>query len=156
MNGSATWQLDRGDVELGERLGSGHFGDVFRGKLARTGEAVAVKTCRDTATDSARFLDEADILKDLDHPNVVRVVGVVEAEPACIVLELCAGGDLSTHLREHASLDTTQVTAIAPSSARAHACACLVVVGGGSGGGGGVCVRACVHVCVFVCVQVGP
>ena len=57
--GATPWQLARGDVELGAKLGSGNFGDVFRGTLAETGLAVAVKTCRDTARDPARFLDEA-------------------------------------------------------------------------------------------------
>lgn len=43
--------------------------------------------------------NEIDILRRLDHPNIVRAYDTFEdAKQLCIVMELCSGGDLSTRL----------------------------------------------------------
>merc|ERR1712183_625949 len=75
------------------------------GTFKRTNEKVAVKTCKDTVPDPARFLEEAEILKDYDHPNIVRLVGIVQTKPIYIILELCTGGELLGYLRKHQGLD---------------------------------------------------
>ena len=76
------------------------FGDVVMGTMRATGVKVAVKTCKDTVPDPARFLEEAECLKDYDHPNIVKLVGVVSSKPIYIVLELCTGGELLDFLRK--------------------------------------------------------
>lgn len=102
-DGSNPWRLTHRDIELGKKLGNGNFGEVFRGKMTKTGQNVAVKTCKDTVPDPARFLEEADVLKEYIHPNIVQLIGVVETKPIYIVLEICTGGDLLVYLRKHAS-----------------------------------------------------
>ena len=84
-------ELRHDQVQLGKKLGKGNFGDVCLGTLVETRQKVAVKTCRDTVTDTSRFLEEADTLRDYDHPNIVRLIGVVSTDPIYIVLELCGG-----------------------------------------------------------------
>jgi len=101
-DGSKPRRLTHRDVEIGKKLGNGNFGEVFRGKM-KDGRAVAVKTCKDTVPDPARFFEEANVLKEHQHPNIVQLVGVVETKPISIVLELCLGGDLLKYLRKHAS-----------------------------------------------------
>ncbi|XP_033105749.1 tyrosine-protein kinase Fer-like isoform X2 [Anneissia japonica] len=90
------------DIELGDKLGAGHFGDVVRGVLKKNGFPVAVKTCKETVdADSRRkFLMEAKILKQYDHQNIVKLIGVcTDRHPIYIVMELVSGGDLLSYLR---------------------------------------------------------
>ncbi|XP_015265874.1 PREDICTED: tyrosine-protein kinase Fes/Fps [Gekko japonicus] len=96
------WVLDHEEVLLGERIGQGHFGEVFSGRLLCDNTLVAVKTCRETLPPElkARFLQEARILKQYDHPNIVRLIGVcTQKHPIYIVMELVQGGDFLSFLR---------------------------------------------------------
>jgi tyrosine-protein kinase Fer len=72
----------------------GNFGDVYKAKLKTSGLDVAVKTCRVTLPDDHRrkFLQEGRILKQYDHPNIVKLVGIcVQKQPIMIVMELVPG-----------------------------------------------------------------
>ena len=40
------WELDRSDLELLEKLGSGQYGDVYKAKLAKSKRTAAVKTLK--------------------------------------------------------------------------------------------------------------
>uniref|UniRef100_A0ACB8E4J7 Uncharacterized protein n=2 Tax=Sphaerodactylus townsendi TaxID=933632 RepID=A0ACB8E4J7_9SAUR len=96
------WVLDHEEVLLGERIGQGHFGEVFSGRLLCDNRPVAVKTCRETLPPElkAKFLQEARILKQYDHPNIVRLIGVcTQKHPIYIVMELVQGGDFLSFLR---------------------------------------------------------
>lgn len=51
-----------------------------------------------------KFLQEGRILKQYDHPNVVKLVGIcVQKQPIMIVMELVPGGSLLTFLRNNAA-----------------------------------------------------
>ncbi|KAM6426161.1 tyrosine-protein kinase Fes/Fps isoform 3-T3 [Liasis olivaceus] len=96
------WVLDHEDILLGERIGQGNFGEVFSGFLRCSNTPVAVKSCRETLPNElkARFLQEAGILKQYSHPNIVRLIGVcTQKQPIYIVMELVKGGDFLTFLR---------------------------------------------------------
>jgi len=95
--------MNHRDVKLGKKLGNGNFGEVMLGTIVATGETVAIKTCKDTVPDPKRFLEEADTLTDYDHPNIVKLIGVVSTKPIMIILELCKD-ELLAHLRKHGSL----------------------------------------------------
>jgi serine/threonine protein kinase len=82
-------------------LGDGNFGEVFLGELTSNGRKVAIKTCKDTVPDPARFLEEADVLKEYQHPNIVELIGVVSTNPFMIILELAEGGELLSYLRQN-------------------------------------------------------
>lgn len=64
-----------------ELLGSGQFGQVNKGIWDKPGGAqeVAIKTLKEGAMeeDKVRFLQEAAISGQFQHPNVVRLQGVV-------------------------------------------------------------------------------
>ena len=85
-----------------EELGSGEFGVVTRGLLSSaTGDVeVAVKTLNINASvkDKLRFLQEAAIMCQFDHQNVIKLHGVVTETPAMIVLEYVSRGDLREFL----------------------------------------------------------
>jgi serine/threonine-protein kinase len=69
-----------GPFAIEKELGSGAMGTVYRAVFTKTGQKVAVKvmapglgTTNDNAL--ARFEREVEILKQLKHPNVVRLFG---------------------------------------------------------------------------------
>jgi eukaryotic-like serine/threonine-protein kinase len=70
-----------GPFAIDKELGAGAMGAVFRGRYVKTGQVVAVKVMAPGLGDSnpnavARFEREASILKQLSHPNIVRLFGV--------------------------------------------------------------------------------
>ncbi|KAM8784036.1 tyrosine-protein kinase Fes/Fps isoform 3-T3 [Rhynchonycteris naso] len=96
------WALNHEDLVLGEQIGRGNFGEVFSGRLRVDNTLVAVKSCRETLPPDlkAKFLQEARILKQYSHPNIVRLIGVcTQKQPIYIVMELVQGGDFLTFLR---------------------------------------------------------
>ncbi|XP_003244865.1 tyrosine-protein kinase Fer isoform X3 [Acyrthosiphon pisum] len=98
------WELNNDDVLLLEKIGRGNFGDVYKARLRSTNKEAAVKTCRVTVPDEhkKKFLQEGRILKQYDHPNVVKLIGIcVQKQPIMIVMELVAGGSLLSYLRNN-------------------------------------------------------
>ncbi|XP_071030222.1 tyrosine-protein kinase Fer-like isoform X1 [Oncorhynchus clarkii lewisi] len=96
------WILNHEDVTLGELLGKGNFGEVFKGTL-RDKTPVAVKTCKEDLPQELKikFLSEARILKQYDHANIVKLIGVcTQRQPIYIVMELVSGGDFLSFLRK--------------------------------------------------------
>ncbi|XP_022701492.1 tyrosine-protein kinase Fer-like isoform X3 [Varroa jacobsoni] len=96
------WELNNDDVQLIEKIGRGNFGDVYRAVLHPSRLNVAVKTCRVNLPEEQKkkFLSEGRILKQYDHPNIVRFIGIcVQKQPIMIVMELVPGGSLLNYLR---------------------------------------------------------
>ncbi|XP_053152718.1 tyrosine-protein kinase Fer isoform X2 [Hemicordylus capensis] len=96
------WILKHEDVTLGELLGKGNFGEVYKGTL-KDKTPVAVKTCKEDLPQELKikFLSEARILKQYDHPNIVKLIGVcTQRQPIYIVMELVPGGDFLSYLRK--------------------------------------------------------
>uniref|UniRef100_A0AAQ5XMY5 receptor protein-tyrosine kinase n=1 Tax=Amphiprion ocellaris TaxID=80972 RepID=A0AAQ5XMY5_AMPOC len=69
-------------LSVGKILGEGEFGSVVEGHLRRpdgTSEKVAVKTMKldsFSQREIEEFLNEAACMKDFNHPNVIRLLGV--------------------------------------------------------------------------------
>lgn len=86
------------DYQLGDCLGKGAFGSVFRALNMGTGETVAVKQVKlaDLPKSDLRVMTlEIDLLKNLDHPNIVKYRGFVKStESLNIILEYCENGSL--------------------------------------------------------------
>lgn len=86
------------DYQLGDCLGKGAFGSVYRALNWGTGETVAVKQIKlaDLPKSELRVIMlEIDLLKNLDHPNIVKYNGFVKTpETLNIVLEYCENGSL--------------------------------------------------------------
>ncbi|XP_062941405.1 tyrosine-protein kinase Fer isoform X2 [Cynocephalus volans] len=96
------WILSHEDVTLGELLGKGNFGEVYKGTL-KDKTSVAVKTCKEDLPQELKikFLQEAKILKQYDHPNIVKLIGVcTQRQPVYIIMELVPGGDFLSFLRK--------------------------------------------------------
>ncbi|TMS21065.1 ALK tyrosine kinase receptor, partial [Larimichthys crocea] len=101
-------EVPRRNISLTRGLGHGAFGEVYEGlAVGIPGEPsplqVAVKTLPEVCSeqDELDFLMEALIISKFSHQNIVRCIGVsLQAMPRFILLELMAGGDLKSFLRE--------------------------------------------------------
>ncbi|KAK4896572.1 Protein kinase of the Mitotic Exit Network [Elasticomyces elasticus] len=89
------------DFQLGDILGRGAFGSVYRALNWSTGETVAIKQIslshlqQTSATHLPALMQEIDLLKNLNHPNIVKYHGFVKStENLYIILEYCENGSL--------------------------------------------------------------
>ncbi|KAK5105826.1 hypothetical protein LTR62_002106 [Meristemomyces frigidus] len=86
------------DYQLGDCLGRGAFGSVYRALNWSTGETVAIKqvsTHNLAPPDLTSIMLEIDLLKNLNHPNIVKYHGFVKSpENLYIILEYCENGSL--------------------------------------------------------------
>lgn len=91
--------------ELLERIGGGATADVHRAEsLDHPGQIVAIKRLRtDAGLDAlARVRREADALRAVRHPSVVRLLDVVPDGPGiALVLPFVPGGSLADRIARH-------------------------------------------------------
>ena len=84
---------------------SGEFGEVCKGKLhlpTKTEQDVAIKTLKSGYSTQQKldFLGEASIMGQFDHPNVIRLEGVVtKSRPLMIITEYMENRSLDAYLR---------------------------------------------------------
>ncbi len=105
-------------IRVTEFLAKGGMGDVYAGYDETLGRRVALKAMRSerrlSAEAKARFLREARILSQLDHPRICRIHDLVEdkdQDEDVLVLELIQGKSLRERIRE--GLDPEQRMTIA-------------------------------------------
>ncbi|GEQ70206.1 hypothetical protein JCM33374_g3882 [Metschnikowia sp. JCM 33374] len=86
------------NYEFMEKLGEGAFSIVYKARHKRNGTLVAIKVLRKyqmDATQKQAVLKEVIIMRQLDHPNVVKFIEFVETELYFhIVQELIVGGEV--------------------------------------------------------------
>ncbi|KAG0263128.1 hypothetical protein BG011_009230 [Mortierella polycephala] len=94
----ATGPMRVGNILLGNCIGKGAFGSVWRGLNLDTATTVAVKQINLSDIPSAELANimmEIDLLKKLNHPNIVKYFGFEKtSECLNIILELCENGSL--------------------------------------------------------------
>ncbi|XP_051123965.1 cell division control protein 2 homolog isoform X3 [Andrographis paniculata] len=90
--------------EIGQWIGDGSFGDVFKAYDTKTRENVAIKIIqfqhRDTGLPS-EVLREISVLMELDHANVVRLLDVELANFGCCLVFESMDYDLSGFMEAH-------------------------------------------------------
>ncbi|XP_061402666.1 protein sevenless [Musca vetustissima] len=104
-------------ISLLNFLGSGAFGEVYEGLLKHedneTPEKVAIKTLRKGASEFAELLQEAQLMSNFKHENIVRLIGVCcDTESISIIMEHMEGGDLLSYLRESRPNSTKPVASL--------------------------------------------
>uniref|UniRef100_A0A672G5M7 receptor protein-tyrosine kinase n=1 Tax=Salarias fasciatus TaxID=181472 RepID=A0A672G5M7_SALFA len=100
-------EIDVSTVKIEEVIGAGEFGEVYKGRLKLPGKReiyVAIKTLKAGYVEKQRrdFLSEASIMGQFDHPNIIRLEGVVtKSRPVMIVTEFMENGALDSFLRQN-------------------------------------------------------
>uniref|UniRef100_A0AAR2IW13 receptor protein-tyrosine kinase n=1 Tax=Pygocentrus nattereri TaxID=42514 RepID=A0AAR2IW13_PYGNA len=100
-------ELDASCIAIDKVVGAGEFGEVCSGRLKLPSKkeiCVAIKTLKAGYTEKQRrdFLSEASIMGQFDHPNIIRLEGVVtRSKPVMIVTEYMENGSLDSFLRKH-------------------------------------------------------
>ena len=98
-------------------LGRGSSGEVWRARVAATGEAVALKRIPTEDPEAVRRVrTEAALLTELDHPHLVRLHTLIPTgDSGVLVLDLAEGGSLAQLLAARGRLTPGEViTAVAP------------------------------------------
>lgn len=111
-------------------LGRGGMGDVFRATDTQTGQSVAIKALKPNVVAGqpemvARFVQEGEMLRRLNHPNIVQMLAAVEeSEQHYLVMEYVSGGSLQELLEQKKRLslrDTLRIALeLADALTRAH------------------------------------
>lgn len=106
-----------GPYRVAEKLGQGGMGTVYRGAHVKTGQRVAIKVLARQMSQESRFRRrfdaEIETLKNLNHPNIVRLIGYGEEQGLLFYsMELVEGPSLLEHLRQVKRLDWDTVLGI--------------------------------------------
>jgi calcium-dependent protein kinase len=87
-------------------IGQGSFGNVYLAENIYSKEKVAIKKLYKTLdiTTESEIINEIEILKKLNHPNIVKVLEFYKTDQAYyIVSEYCNGGELFNKAESHLS-----------------------------------------------------
>ena len=98
-----------GDYTLYQLLGKGSFGEVYLTTKANNPEILATKKLDKKQTDRPSvkkyFDNEISIMKELNHPNIVRFYDLLTSKSHYyVIMEYCNGGSLSKCLRKYKNL----------------------------------------------------
>ncbi|XP_072172858.1 tyrosine-protein kinase SYK-like [Diadema setosum] len=109
-----TKQLDQSCLDLGEPIGKGNFGSVLKGKCLVNGQPipVAVKTLKadlGIPNSEPEIMREAELMAGLDHPHIVRMIGICHGAEMMLVLELAELGPLHKYLKKHQEMSIRNV-----------------------------------------------
>jgi serine/threonine-protein kinase len=116
-------------IQLGDELGKGLLGTTYRGIDTRNQQPVVVKLLRaDLLRDRMvvqQFLAEAQAARSLEHPSLVRLLGLVEIQGAkAAVTEYVEGFDLASFLARNKRISIKQsvdlLTTLADAVGYAH------------------------------------
>ncbi|KAI3908101.1 hypothetical protein MKW92_049621 [Papaver armeniacum] len=92
-----------GDYIVGKQIGSGSFSFVWHGRHRVHGQEVAIKEIimdRLSKKLQESLVSEIVILKNINHPNIIRLHDIIEVQGRIhLILEYCKGGDLSMHIQ---------------------------------------------------------
>ncbi|KAH8021338.1 hypothetical protein HPB51_015328 [Rhipicephalus microplus] len=110
--------IHRRMLQLGPIIGQGHFGCVYLGTMKLEGKGqvqpVAVKTLhngsRGGEVDSMAFLEEALIMKDFHHVNVLPLIGlsIDETDGLMVIIPYMKYGDLLSYIRDERNTPTVK------------------------------------------------
>lgn len=108
-----------GRYQVERLIGQGGIGQVFYGHDLQTNEPVAIKALKPFVVEQdpkllERFRREGNALKELNHPNIVKMLDAIEEDDRhYIVMEYVSGGSLYEVLKQDGRLPIERVLYIA-------------------------------------------
>ncbi|KAK9889736.1 hypothetical protein WA026_007118 [Henosepilachna vigintioctopunctata] len=112
------WEFPRNQLEIEQTLGEGEFGRVLRAEATNINgnngvTTVAVKTLKDDAreTELNDLLSEYHLLKEVSHPNVIKLLGVCTTPggPIYLIIEYAEHGALRNYLRKSRNIRISHI-----------------------------------------------
>ncbi|KZV59483.1 kinase-like protein [Peniophora sp. CONT] len=101
------------NFRLGNRIGRGQFGTVYRALNLNTGQTVAVKRISLEGLeedDIGQLMNEVNFVKSMRHPNIIKYEGMVRDDNTLsIVLEYAENGSLGQILKAFGKLNEVLV-----------------------------------------------
>lgn len=88
--------------EILQKIGEGSFGQVKIVKHKISSNKRVAKTLLITPEfNTEKLLEEANILKNLDHPNIIHIYEIIaDSRSVNIIMEYCTGGELFERIRK--------------------------------------------------------
>ena len=109
---SADKEVHIDDFEILRTIGEGTFGKVKLARHILTGTQVAVKVIkkrRQSLSSAQALFREACGMKALNHPNIVKLLGVIDTEETIfLMMEYLSGGEMSRYLKIHGRMTEAQ------------------------------------------------
>ncbi|QCD91161.1 serine/threonine-protein kinase STY17 isoform X1 [Vigna unguiculata] len=101
-DGADVWELDTNQLKYENKVGSGSFGDLYRGTYCSQDVAIKVLKPERISTDMLKeFAQEVYIMRKIRHKNVVQFIGACTRPPnLCIVTEFMSRGSLYDFLHK--------------------------------------------------------
>ncbi|KAF7996198.1 hypothetical protein HCN44_001830 [Aphidius gifuensis] len=115
------WEFPRSQLTIEQVLGEGEFGRVLKAKAIDICDwpgatTVAVKTLKEDASNSelADLLSEYQLLKQVQHPNVIKLFGActMPGGPVYLIIEFAEFGSLRNYLRQTRHLDGIETSVL--------------------------------------------
>lgn len=106
-----------GNYTLTRFLGEGGMATVYKAQHTTMKHYVAIKLLNPVLTSQPsvvqRFKNEAQMMASLNHPNITRVVDLIEEDHKLgIVMELLEGEDLKAYITRKQSLNQKEITSV--------------------------------------------
>ncbi|XP_070074461.1 protein sevenless [Drosophila takahashii] len=128
-------QINWSQLKLLRFLGSGAFGEVYEGQLqtedSEEPQRVAIKSLRKGASEFAELLQEAQLMSNFKHENIVCLVGICfDTESISLIMEHMEAGDLLSYLRAARATSTQEPQPLAGLSLSELLAMCIDVANG--------------------------
>ncbi|XP_067108605.1 tyrosine-protein kinase Lyn [Osmerus mordax] len=96
------WEISKESIKMMKKLGAGQFGEVWLASYNNSTK-VAVKTLKPGTMSVEAFMEEANLMKNLQHERLVRLYAVVtKTPPIYIITEFMSNGSLLDFLKSEA------------------------------------------------------
>ncbi|MGH0160175.1 UNVERIFIED_CONTAM: hypothetical protein FKN15_058408 [Acipenser sinensis] len=89
--GQDEWEIPRETLKMVKKLGAGQFGEVWMGYY-KSNQKVAIKSLKEGSMPAEAFLEEANLMKQMQHSKLVQLYAVVTKDPILIVTEFMVNG----------------------------------------------------------------
>ncbi|CAI8020549.1 Serine/threonine-protein kinase-transforming protein Rmil [Geodia barretti] len=112
------WEIPYQDIQIDEKIGSGSFGTVYKGKWHGPVAIKKLKVTNPTEAQLQAFKNEVSVLRKTRHANIILFMGWTSLPQITIVTQWCEGSTLYrvVHVQEmklemHQMIDVAKQTA---------------------------------------------
>ncbi|XP_029548562.1 RAF proto-oncogene serine/threonine-protein kinase isoform X2 [Salmo trutta] len=113
------WEIEASEVVLQNRIGSGSFGTVYKGKWHGDVAVKILKVVDPTPEQFQAFRNEVAVLRKTRHVNILLFMGYMTEDNLAIVTQWCDGSSLYHHLHiQETNLQMFQLMDIARQTAQ--------------------------------------